>query len=60
MIAMYEPEGRVRGFQKNPSVVPDVEVRTNYIPQNNQWNILLGSLTRNTNSRFLKESIEYW
>ena len=26
MIAMYEPEGSVRGFQQNPSVIPDVEV----------------------------------
>ena len=26
MIAMYEPEGKVRGFRENPSVIPDVEV----------------------------------
>ena len=26
MIAMYEPEGSVRGFRENPSVIPDVEV----------------------------------
>ena len=44
IIAMYEPEGSVRGFQQDPSVILDVEVRTDY-----QCNIQEGCLTPSTN-----------